>query len=224
MAGRRVVETSYSGLKMFAIMKLRLTEFYNDPVLGAGMAAMAIGYRDARYAPYREARFPATKYAKAADLYGAFTGQVQSAIMNIRKLGIDQAGSKLEEKCRAIYAYVDTHGLNSVKINGLSAGDAVLAYFGCIELPKPTTSAEEKKDLEEVEKMIDSALNAKKTETAAEEEEEEEEEEETEQAKEQKSQQKTVETNVEGVAKNAEKAAEQTVQQASGQAAQQTGA
>ena len=215
MAGRRVVETSYSGLKMFAIMKLRLTEFYNDPVLGAGMAAMAIGYRDARYAPYRKARFPATKYAKAADLYGAFTGQVQSAIMNIRKLGIDQAWSKPEEKCRAIYAYVDTHGLNSVKINGLSAGDAVLAYFGCIELPKPTTSEKEKEDLEKVEEMIDKALEAKRTGKAA----EEEEEEETEQAKEQKSQQKTIETNVEGVAKNAEKAAEQTIQQASGQAA-----
>jgi len=212
MAGRRAVETSYSGLKMFAIMKLRLTEFYKDPVLGAGMAAMAIGYRDARYAPYREARFPATKYAKAADLYGAFTGQFQAAIMNIRKLGIDQAGSKLEEKCRAIYAYVDTHGLNSVKINGLSAGDAVLAYFGCIELPKPTTSEEEEETVKEIEEEIDKILEAKKAGTT------------TEVGSEQTAQQQAVETNVQEVAKNVEKAVEQTIQQASGQAAQQTGA
>jgi len=219
MAGRRAVETAYSTMKMFAIMKLRLTEFYKDPLLGAGLAAMAIGARDAKYAPYREARLPATKYAKAADLYGSFTGQVQSAIMNIKKLGIDQVGSNLTEKCRAIYAYVDTHGLESVKINGLTAGDAVLAYFGCIKLPGPTTTAKEEEEVREVVSEIDKALEAKKTGEAV----EEEEEEETEQAKEQRSQQKTVETNVEGVARNAEKAAEQTIQQASGQAAQQTG-
>jgi hypothetical protein len=211
MAGRRAVETSYSTLKMYAMMKLRLTEFYKDPVLGAGLAAMAIGARDAKYAPYREARLPATKFAKAADLYGSFTGQVQAAIMNIRKLGIDLTGGKLEEKCRAIYAYVDTHGLNSVKINDVSAGDAVLAYFGCISLPTSSVSEEEKKGLEEVEKMIDEALGAKKTGETA--------ERETTQEKEQESQQKAVETNVEEVRKNAEKAAEQTVQQSSGQAA-----
>jgi len=219
MAGRRAVETAYSTMKMFAIMKLRLTEFYKDPLLGAGLAAMAIGTRDAKYAPYREARLPATKYAKAADLYGSFTGQVQSAIMNIKKLGIDQVGSNLTEKCRAIYAYVDTHGLESVKINGLTAGDAVLAYFGCIKLPKPTTTTEEEEKVKEVVSEIDKALEAKKTGEAV----EKEEKEETEQAKEQRSQQKTVETNVEGVVRNAEKAAEQTIQQASGQAAQQTG-
>mgnify|MGYP001770619011 CR=1 FL=1 len=211
MAGRRAVETSYSTLKMYAMMKLRLTEFYKDPVLGAGLAAMAIGARDAKYAPYREARLPATGYAKAADLYGSFTGQVQSAIMNIRKLGIDLA----KDKCRAIYAYVDTHGLESVKINGLTAGDAVLAYFGCISLPKPTTAEEEEEKLKEVEEAIDKVLEAKRAGKAV--------EEETEQEKEQESQQKTVETNVEGVSKNAQKAAEQTIQQASGQAAQQTG-
>jgi len=211
MAGRRAVETAYSTLKMYAIMKLRLTEFYKDPVLGAGLAAMAIGTRDARYAPYREARLPATGYAKAADLYGAFTGQVQSAIMNIRKLGIDQA----ENKCNAIYAYVDTHGLESVKINGVSAGDAVLAYFGCISLPTPSVSEEEKSEVEGVEKEIESKLAAKKTGTTAgrgagpE--------------KQVNTQQKGVETNVEGVSKNAENAAKQTIDQASGQAAQQTG-
>jgi hypothetical protein len=207
MAGRRAVETSYSTLKMYAMMKLRLTEFYKDPFLGAGLAAMAIGARDAKYAPYREARLPATGYAKAADLYGSFTGQVQSAIMNIRKLGIDL----VKDKCKAIYAYVDTHGLESVKINGLTAGDAVLAYFGCIELPKPSVSGEEERAVEEIEEEIERALEAKKTGAAAG------------PGAESSAQQKTVETNVEGVAKNAEKAAEQTVQQASGQAAQQTG-
>jgi hypothetical protein len=215
MAGRRAVETAYSGMKMYAIMKLRLTEFYKDPVLGAGLAAMAIGTRDARYAPYREARLPATGYAKAADLYGAFTGQVQSAIMNIRKLGIDQAGSKLEEKCRAIYAYVDTHGLESVKINGLTAGDAVLAYFGCISLPTPSVSEEEKSEVEGVEKEIESKLAAKKTGTTA--------GGGTGPERQVNTQQKGVETNVEEVSKNAENAAKQTVDQASGQAAQQTG-
>jgi len=60
MAGRRAVQTPYSDLKMFAMMKLRLSEFYKDPTLAAGMAAMAIGARDAKYLPYREARLPAT--------------------------------------------------------------------------------------------------------------------------------------------------------------------
>jgi len=133
MAGRRVVQTPYSDLKMFAMMKLRLTEFYKDPVLGAGMAAMAIGARDAKYLPYREARLPATNFAKTADLYGALVGQVQSAIMNIKKLGLDQ----VEDKCEAINTYVIIRGLDDVKINGLTAGDAVLMYFGCEPLPQP---------------------------------------------------------------------------------------
>jgi len=223
MAGRRAVETAYGSLKMYAMMKLRLTEFYNDPVLGAGLAAMAIGARDAKYAPYREARLPATKYAKAADLYGSFTGQVQAAIMNIKRLGIDQAGSNLKEKCRAIYAYVDTHGLETVRIGNYTAGDAVLAYFGCIPLQKPSTSEEENEDLKDIVTKIDEILEAKKSGKTVKEEAEEETEEETEQEKEQKAQQQTIETNVEGVEKNAEKAAEQTIQQASGQAAQQTG-
>ena len=211
MAGRRTVQTAYSTLKMYAMMKLRLSHFYEDPTLAAGLAAMAVGARDAKYAPYKAARLPATSFAKDANLYGTFVCQVQSAIMNIRKLGIDLA----ENKCRAIYAYVDTHGLNSVKINGVSAGDAVLAYFGCISLPKPSVSEEEKSDLETIESEIDAALRAKGATVTA--------EGGTEQQKEQESQQKTVETNVEGVEKNAEKAAEQTVQQSSGQAAQQTG-
>jgi hypothetical protein len=215
MAGRRAVETSYSTLKMYAMMKLRLTEFYKDPFLGAGLAAMAIGARDAKYAPYREARLPATKYAKAADLYGSFTGQVQAAIMNIKKLGIDQAGSKLEDKCKAIYAYVDTHGLESVKIDNLTAGDAVLVYFGCIELPKPSTEAAEEAAVSEVVSEIEKALEAKRTgartgATAG-------------PGAGPSAQQQAVETNVEEVEKNAEKAAEQTIQQSSGQAAQQTG-
>jgi hypothetical protein len=212
MAGRRAVETAYGTFKMYAMMKLRLSEFYKDPVVGAGLAAMAIGARDAKYAPYREARLPATSYAKAADLYGAFTGQVQSAIMNIRKLGVDQA----EDKCKAIYAYVDTHGLESVKIDNLTAGDAVLAYFGCISLPTPSVSEEEKRAVEDVEKEIASKLAAKRTGSAA--------GEGTGQEKQANTQQKAAETNVEGVAENAENAAKQTIDQASGQAAQQTGA
>ena len=215
MAGRRAVETAYGSLKMYAMMKLRLTEFYKDPFLGAGLAAMAIGARDAKYAPYREARLPATGYAKAAGLYGSFTGQVQAAIMNIKKLGIDQAGSKLEDKCRAIYAYVDTHGLESVKIGNLTAGDAVLAYFGCIGLPKPSTEAAEEAAVSDVVSEIDKALETKRTgvrteATAG-------------SGAGPSAQQQAVETNVEEVEKNAEKAAEQTIQQVSGQAAQQTG-
>ena len=135
MAGRRAVETAYSTLKMYAIMKLRLTEFYKDPLLGAGLAAMAIGTRDAKYAPYREARLSATKYAKDANLYGPFTGQVQAAIMNIRRLGLDQA----EEKCLAIAAYASARGLYDVKIGDYTAADAVLAYFGCGEVPASGT-------------------------------------------------------------------------------------
>jgi hypothetical protein len=207
MAGRRAVQTAYGTMKMFAMLKLRLTEFYKDPVLGAGLAAMAIGARDAKYAPYREARLPATSFAKDANLYGTFVGQVQAAIMNIRKLGIDLAGSDLKEKCRAIYAYVDTHGLESVKINGLTAGDAVLAYFGCIELPKPTTSEEEEEKVKEVVDEIDKILESKKAGETAEE------------RTEQETQQQAVKTNVDEVVKNAENAAKQTIQQASGQAA-----
>ncbi len=223
MAGRRAVETAYGSLKMYAMMKLRLTEFYKDPFLGAGLAAMAIGARDAKYAPYREARLPATGYAKAADLYGSFTGQVQSAIMNIKRLGIDQAGKDLKEKCRAIYAYVDTHGLESVKIGNYTAGDAVLAYFGCMPLQKPSTSEEENKDLKETVEKIDKVLDAKKSGKTAEKETEEEAEEEAEEEEGQEAQQKTIATNVEGVEKNARNAAKETIQQATGQAAQQTG-
>jgi len=207
MAGRRAVETAYGTMKMFAMMKLRLTEFYKDPVVGAGLAAMAIGARDAKYAPYREARLPATKYAKAADLYGSFTGQVQAAIMNIKKLGIDQAGSSLKEKCRAIYAYVDTHGLETVRIGNYTAGDAVLAYFGCIELPKPSTEAAEETAVSDIESEIDRMLENKRTGATAG------------AGAGPSAQQQAVETNVEEVEKNAEKAAEQTIQQASGQAA-----
>ena len=133
MAGRRAVQTAYSTMKMFAMMKLRLSHFYEDPTLAAGLAAMAIGARDAKYAPYRAARLPATSFAKTADLYGAFTGQVQSAIMNIRRLGLDQ----VSDKCEAINAYVLARGLDDVKINGQTAGDAVLMYFGCEPLPEP---------------------------------------------------------------------------------------
>jgi len=135
MAGRRVVQTAYSTMKMYAMLKLRLSHFYEDPTLAAGLAAMAIGARDAKYAPYREARLPATSFAKTADLYGTFVGQVQSAIMNIKKLGLDQT----EQKCEAINAYVITRGLDDVKINGQTAGDAVLMYFGCEPLPQPPT-------------------------------------------------------------------------------------
>ena len=135
MAGRRVVQTPYSDLKMFAMMKLRLTEFYKDPVLGAGMAAMAIGTRDAKYLPYREARLPATGYAKSYGLYGPLVGQLQSAIMNIRKLGLDQA----EDKCLAIAAYASAKGLYDVRIGDYSAADALLDYFGCGEVTPPTS-------------------------------------------------------------------------------------
>jgi len=129
MAGRRAVQTAYSTMKMYAMLKLRLSHFYEDPTLAAGLAAMAIGARDAKYAPYREARLPATSYAKDANLYGSFTGQVQSAVMNIRKLGLDQA----EDKCLAITAYASAKGLYDVKIGNYSAADALLAYFGCGE-------------------------------------------------------------------------------------------
>jgi len=134
MAGRRVVQTAYSTMKMFAMLKLRLSHFYEDPTLAAGLAAMAIGARDAKYAPYREARLPATSFAKDANLYGPFVGQVQSAVMNIRKLGLDQA----EDKCLAIAAYASAKGLYDVKIGDYSAADALLAYYGCGETPAPT--------------------------------------------------------------------------------------
>ena len=127
MAGRRAVQTAYSTLKMFAMLKLRLSHFYEDPTLAAGLAAMAIGARDAKYAPYRAARLPATSYAKDANLYGTFVGQVQSAVMNIRRLGLDQA----EDKCEAIRAYVKVRGLDDVKIADNTAADAVLRYYGC---------------------------------------------------------------------------------------------
>jgi hypothetical protein len=134
MAGRRAIQTPYSDLKMFAMMKLRLSEFYKDPTLAAGMAAMAIGTRDAKYLPYREARLPATSYAKSYGLYGPLAGQLQSAVMNIRKLGLDQA----EDKCLAIAAYASAKGLYDVKIGDYSAADALLAYFGCGEAQTPT--------------------------------------------------------------------------------------
>jgi len=137
MAGRRAVQTAYSTMKMFAMMKLRLSHFYEDSTLAAGLAAMAIGARDAKYAPYRAARLPATGFAKTADLYGTFVGQVQSAIMNIKRLGLDQA----EDKCTAINAYVLARGLDDVKINGQTAGDAVLMYFGCEPLPEVPAQA-----------------------------------------------------------------------------------
>jgi hypothetical protein len=121
-------------MKMFAMMKLRLSHFYEDPTLATGMAAMAIGARDAKYAPYREARLPATSFAKDANLYGPFVGQVQSAVMNIRKLGLDQA----EDKCLAIAAYASAKGLYDVKIGDYSAADALLAYYGCGEAQTPT--------------------------------------------------------------------------------------
>ncbi len=134
MAGRRAVQTAYSTMKMFAMLKLRLSHFYEDPTLAAGLAAMAIGARDAKYGPYREARLPATSFAKDANLYGPFVGQVQSAVMNIRKLGLDQA----EDKCLAIAAYASAKGLYDVKIGDYSAADALLAYYGCGETPAPT--------------------------------------------------------------------------------------
>jgi hypothetical protein len=133
MAGRRAVQTAYGSLKMYAMMKLRLSEFYKDPTLGAALAAIAVGARDAKYDPYKKARLPATDFAKVANLYGTFVGQVQSAIMNIKKLGLDQA----EDKCEAINAYVLARGLDDVKINGQTAGDAVMMYFGCEPLPQP---------------------------------------------------------------------------------------
>jgi hypothetical protein len=132
MAGRRSVQTAYSTMKMFAMLKLRLSHFYEDPTLGAALAAMAVGARDAKYAPYRAARLPATSFAKDANLYGSFVGQVQSAIMNIRKLGLDQ----VENKCEAITSYVVARGLTDVTISGQSAAEAVLAYYGCTEVPE----------------------------------------------------------------------------------------
>jgi len=132
MAGRRTVQTAYSTLKMYAMMKLRLSHFYEDPTLAAGLAAMAVGARDAKYAPYREARLPATGFAKSAGLYGSFTGQVQSAIMNIRRLGLDQ----VENKCEAITSYVVARGLTDVIIGDQSAAQAVLAYYGCTQVPE----------------------------------------------------------------------------------------
>jgi len=141
MAGRRAVQTAYSTMKMFAMMKLRLSHFYEDPVLATGLAAMAIGARDAKYAPYRAARLPATSYAKDANLYGTFVGQVQSAVMNIRRLGLDQA----VDKCDAITAYVRVRGLDDVKIADDTAADAVLRYFGCspLETSKLQATAEQ---------------------------------------------------------------------------------
>jgi len=52
--------------------------------------------------------------------------------MNIRRLGLDQ----VENKCEAITSYVVARGLTDVIIGDQSAAQAVLAYYGCTQVPE----------------------------------------------------------------------------------------
>ena len=130
---RRTIQGPYSDLKMYAIYKVRFTNYYGDEVLGSAMAALALGERNGKYSKYRPARSAATPYAKDAGLYGPLTGQVQTAVMNLMKMGIPEG----EEKCSYIESYARSKGLFDVMFGESSqyatAGDALMAYFGCYQ-------------------------------------------------------------------------------------------
>ena len=134
---RRTIQGPYSDLKMYAVYKTRFSKYYGDDVLGAAMAALALGERNGKYSKYRPARSAATPYAKDAGLYGPLTGQVQTAVMNLIKMGIPEGA----EKCEYITSYARSKGLFDVMFGegGVyeTAGDALLAYFGCT----PTSEA-----------------------------------------------------------------------------------
>jgi len=128
---RRTIQGPFSDLKMYAIYKVRFTNYYGDEVLGSAMAALALGERNGKYSKYRPARSAATPYAKDAGLYGPLTGQVQTAVMNLMKMGIPEGS----EKCSYIESYARSKGLFDVMFGESSqyatAGDALMAYFGC---------------------------------------------------------------------------------------------
>ena len=136
---RRTIQGPFSDLKMYATYKVRFAHYYGDETLGSVMAAVALGERNGKYSKYRPARSAATPYAKDAGLYGPLSGQVQTAVMNLMKMGIPEG----EEKCSYIESYARAKGLFDVMFGEGSvyqnAGDALLAYFGCTplsELPK----------------------------------------------------------------------------------------
>jgi hypothetical protein len=130
---RRTIQGPFSDLKMYAIYKVRFTHYYGDEVLGSAMAALALGERNGKYSKYRPARSAATPYAKDAGLYGPLTGQVQTAVMNLIKMGIPEGA----EKCSYIESYARSKGLFDVMFGEGSqyatAGDALMAYFGCYQ-------------------------------------------------------------------------------------------
>jgi hypothetical protein len=130
---RRTIQGPYSDLKMYATYKVRFAHYYGDEVLGSAMAALALGERNAKYGKYRPARSAATPYAKDAGLYGPLSGQVQTAVMNLMKMGIPEGS----EKCSYIESYARAKGLFDVMFGESSqyatAGDALMAYFGCYQ-------------------------------------------------------------------------------------------
>jgi hypothetical protein len=135
---RRTIHGPFSDLKMFATYKVRFSNFYGDNVLGTAMAALALGERNGKYGKYGSARSAATPYAKDAGLYGPLAGQVQTAVMNLMKMGIPEG----DGKCEYITSYVRAKGLVDVQFGegGVyqTAADAVLAYFGCTPLSEGT--------------------------------------------------------------------------------------
>jgi len=130
---RRTIQGPFSDLKMYATYKVRFAHYYGDETLGAAMAALALGERNGKYGKYRSARSAATPYAKDAGLYGPLTGQVQTAVMNLMKMGIPEGA----EKCSYIESYARSKGLFDVMFGESSqyatAGDALMAYFGCYQ-------------------------------------------------------------------------------------------
>ena len=139
---RRTIHGPFSDLKMYATYKVRFAHYYGDEVIGSAMAALALGERNGKYGKYGSARVAATPYAKDAGLYGPQSGQLQTAVMNLMKMGIPEGA----EKCQYITSYARSKGLFDVMFSEGSeydnAGDALLAYFGCTptsEIPKEAT-------------------------------------------------------------------------------------
>jgi hypothetical protein len=130
---RRTIHGPFSDLKMYATYKVRFAHYYGDDALGSAMAAVALGERNGKYGKYGSARVAATPYAKDAGLYGPLTGQVQTAVMNLMKMGIPEGA----EKCSYIESYARSKGLFDVMFGESSqyatAGDALMAYFGCYQ-------------------------------------------------------------------------------------------
>jgi len=139
---RRTIHGPFSDLKMYATYKVRFAHYYGDEVIGSAMAALALGERNGKYGKYGSARVAATPYAKDAGLYGPLSGQVQTAVMNLMRMGIPED----DMKCEYITSYARSKGLFDVMFGEGSeyknAGDALLAYFDCMttsEIPKEVT-------------------------------------------------------------------------------------